>query len=1354
MKNIRFIYTLIIISVVSVGSGIGQNRQLEKAYYKFYRLNENHGLSNNVINDIIQDNIGFIWIATNDGLFRYDGAEFIEFRHLPNDSTTIPHNSIQALHLDKNNDIWAFTDFGIGIYSYKSKAIKQILPGEKKGELNYKSTTSVCNAGENKFIGTFGGGLFLYSEGSFEKYIPKHNPDSINFDKLLIMQVHLDNDSILWLGTWDSGIIQIDLKYKDAKQIKQYSGKSTKVYTIQQMKDNSIWIGTNQGLFLFEDANSKPVHYSKDKNEWLPDNEILAIHQTKKGKIWIGTRNAGLLSIDSKFYISEESIKTDRFLPSNQTSSISHRTISKIYADNLGNLWLGTHNSGINVFNPDGESVRYFTHLSGENSISHKSVWGMCEGEPNIIFAGTDGNGVDIVNPYNQKISHIPKGQFSDKAILCALKTSEGKIWFGTYSGGINIYNPKTEKVENIDELYKISELDIRCLYETDNKDIWIGTNSNGLFVYKTSENKLQHISSTNILDIRDIEQDEKGNLWLASFGKGLIKLSLKDYSIKIYNWYLKQDYTPVAFSLVIKDNNIWVGTRLQGLLKFNIETEKFEVFNTNYNLPNSSIRSILFDKLNQIWVSTNIGISFLDLENKTFRNFDSSDGLQVGQFNDNSCILLENGDLAFGGIHGLNVFSPKALLSSQNLPKVVFTDFIVGGQNQNETTPSVNYFIAHNETIELKHFQNTITIKYNALSFPNSAAWEYDYVLKGHEPSWNLCENIRTVTYRNLSPGKYTFQVRSCGKSGIVRGTIKQLEIVVLPPWWKTWPAYILYFSILAFIIYIIFKYNNNQIKLKQGLIFEKKIRQQEHEAMEQQARFFTNFSHELRSPLTLIQGPVNDLLNQGCLEYQKPLLQLIKRNSAVLLKLVKRLLEFRKIETKKTVLYIDKYDLSILVQEEAESFKYQASQLGISLIVNSQPGIYAYVDIEKIQIVLNNLLSNALKYTKTGGSITIGLLKSNGQIKLTVADTGTGIPKSEQEAVFSPFYQAVNSAGKGGTGIGLALTKSLVELHGGTISVESDSSGSLFTIDLPNDKDLLIKNGHIKINAEEKEDIETEEELEEYIDSNNKSLKQVLIVDDNDDILKYVQTQLKNQYHVLTAHDGEEGFELANKLIPDIIISDIMMPKLNGIELCKKLKETENTNHIPILLLTAKAAETSKVEAYKTGADGYITKPFTSELLLARVENLLNQRNKLKELFASGNWEQEPEIEESADIKFMKNAESTILSMIDESEISVPKLAQELGFSRTSLYRKIKALTGLSINQFIRMVKLKQAAQLLTFADVTVSEVAFQMGFTDLKYFRTCFKEKFGTLPSEYQKQYRAAPSKPEDINREMDL
>lgn len=1306
--------------------------------YKFTRINESNGLLNNTINDIDQDSLGFIWIATDDGLYRYDGHNFESYRRDRENSNSLPNNFIQSVHIDKSNKIWVLTDYGIGVYNYKEDSFTSLLPYVDSVGLNYRSVTSITEGDEFKVVGTFGGGVSKVKNNQFEEMTPSNLMD-YPFNQQTVSSVQLLADSVLYIGSWEDGLYNYNLHTNNIEKV-AFEDNSYRVFDIYKDDENRIWAGTNRGVILIDAVTKKETLLSFTNNKLFPIDDYLSA-LVDGDYLWLGTRNNGLLKIElAAIKTNPTSFKVQQFRYSQNVDGLSSKTVSEIFKDRDGNIWLGTHNGGINVFNPAGEKVIWLTQNStDESSLSLSKVWGITEDEDGVIWAGTDGEGIDLYNPYRNTTTPFGKNnELVDKAILSLLKDSQGNLWVGTYQGGIMKFDTR-ERSTAYGSFLKSQ--DVRCIYETNKGEILIGTNGRGIYRYRPIWDDFVSIAETAEFDVRDIKEGDNNILWLGTYGDGLVKLNTKTNKIsKIDNWHSGSDQvTPIIHSLYKSENRIWIGTQYSGLVLFDIHDLSYSFYDESKGLINNTVRSIISDEKGYLWVSTNTGVSSINIASEAIRNFNSYDGFQNGQFNDNSGLLSRDGRIGFGGIYGFNLFSPDQLLVANRVPNVELTSFEILNEKSDVTlkTPSISIL---NE-LELAHDDNFFQISFSPVIYPFNDKWNVESKLEGYEKKWIQVGAENDIIYRGIAPGKYTLKLRV--NNGTLIGKEKILLISILSPWWQTWYAYFLYVLLTMLIIGLIIRYSNQRTVLKQKLIYEQKLRVQEGEIMQRKLRFFTNFSHELRTPLTLITGPINDLINNfKHKEEVLDLLVLMNRNGRLLKKLVNRLLEFRKIETEKTILNIGFHDINILLQEESESFQYQAISKKINIHLNSNHSINGWIDIEKLQICLNNILSNAIKYTNENGHIWIDAKIINKSLHIEIRDDGVGIDSEDITFVFAPFFQGKNSAGIGGTGIGLSLCKSLIENQKGSITASSTiGEGTKFAFTLPISKIAYEDRKDVRF-VLTKDYSESESTLlsqlkqdgnEELVKSVNEKI--IIAVDDNPDIVNYLQKIFKNDFTVIPANNGLEALKLIESYIPDLVISDIMMPVMTGIELCSIVKSKEATSHIPFILLTAKDGSDSKVEGFKEGADDYVTKPFISEVLKSRVNNLIESRKKLKNHFVS--LEETIEVEESEEYRFLKKVEAKVVDNLDNDSFSVPSLAHELGYSRTSLYRKIKALTGQSINQFMRSLKMKKAAELLSASDVTVSEVAFSLGFTDLKYFRVCFKEHFDMLPSEYHRK-----------------
>ncbi len=1321
---------------------------------KFHQLNEQHGLSNTITNSIVQDTLGFIWVGTEDGLFRYNGSKFQAF-HEQGLTQTIPNNTVNNLMVDSQNRVWILTNSGLGLYDYSNDRIKHFFSNENELLPEEKVFTAITQQSDGTiYLGNSAGDIYTFKNNTFNLLHIANELEGIDFNDLNISDFEMEDD-LLWITTWYDGVFRLNTTTLQMQQsLNNHDIEVSYIYDIFRDTNGNLWVGTDKGL--------QHVKYLGPKGFFMEDvgmpikDEVLSIYQDTEDKLWIGTRNNGLFTLkpDDKGVFQIEK----HFVAGITSNTISHRTVSTIFQDRTGKIWLGTHSKGINVFDPKGEKVSHIEPpiselISGDNITS---VWGIAESEENGIWFATDGAGLYHYSKDTEEAVKVASTTgpivISDNAILSIAKTNDNKLWLGTYSSGINVIDLKTKTTIVFNTEMNSNGLksnDIRTIHQDKENVIWIGTNRGGLHYYEPSEKSIIAIANSESLDIRGIVDDpvNENILWLASYGDGLIKYNKKDSSIIKFNWSTKDKKDiPIALCLAYSHNRVWIGTKNSGLKSFDLKTQTFKLLDFENELLGHTIRAII-PVGKHIWFSTNRGVSLLDVTTIKISNYNTIDGHKFSQFNDGSALLTTSGNLAFGGIHGLNIFDPNEILKKRSLSDVTFTEL---SHNNKRVIPREKEGILSKgmpiaKTLNFNPDSDIFSISFNVLDFNPSPVRSYAYILEGYDKEWTIESQTDIATYRNVPPGEYTFKARVYDNSTEDLGPISKIDINIAPSWWQTNWAYLGFTLMTIFILIIGYRHNRARITYKQKLFYEQKIRQQEYTTMEEKMRFYTNFSHELRTPITLILGPVNDVLNSGNLDIkEEKSLYLVKRNANTLLRLVNRLLDFRKIETENIRLNLGHYDISILAKEEAESFSFLAKERGIVFGFYSESELMTWVDIEKIQIILNNLLANAFKFSNTGNKVTFKVYSETNHICFDIIDQGRGINQEELESIFQPFYQAKNSAGTGGSGLGLSLSKSLVEMHGGTLEVESEiNTGSRFSVKLhkgrthfdgqPNVQFIELQKGEIS------DGTMIEAESEEITIVQESSNQVILVVDDNMDIRNYVGSLFQDSFTVLYAENGEKALHIAQDVSPDIIISDLMMPEMDGHELCLKLKQNITTSHIPILLLTAKTEKASKIEGFDEGADAYVTKPFDSEVLVARIHNLLNSREELKKRFENNKWK-EVKNANSVELDFLNKVEATVLAMIPTGNLNVLDLSKELGFSRTSLYRKVKSLTGLSINQLIRSIKLKRAAHILVSEDMNVSEVAFSLDFTDLTYFRNVFKKQYGMMPSEYMKAHKS--------------
>lgn len=1359
----RKLLTYIFVIFTCIFDTYGQSNLPAKL--KFHSIDVEEGLPNNTVNSIVQDSLGFIWIGTNDGLCRYDGNSFKYFKESLKESNTISNNFIESIFLDNVGNLWIMTDQGLNKYD---PTFEQFTTFTAQQGLSYNSVTKMIQGSDGiYYIGTYGGGVDVFDG---QKFLKNYSPDAkMPLASYLISDLQLQDDKILWVATFDNGISKIDIASGNVENLGFGEGSITssgRINSIYLDQSGFLWIMTDRGISIYNTLEDSYFLISEENCTSLVDDDILTMFENLDGELWFGTRNAGILTVPRrKLLLKKEQVHFKQYLPDGTDENISHRSVGSIYQDFQNNIWIGTHQGGVNIVQPEGEKIRYYPSLREDSEFDKESFWGICEADDGKIWAGTDGEGLILFDPMTNEWEHFDHDEndlssLSDNAILTVLVDSDNNLWLGTYAGGIN----KMEKGVSGFKHYKkdylqksVNSNDVRVLFEDSSARIWVGSNGGGLQLYNATIDGFEFMQEVGWIDIRAIAEDAHGVLWLGTYGNGLLsfdpstRVLTEHPEIELFNSH-------IIFSLfAAKDHIIWIGTRYKGLLKYDTNNKKVTQYTESDGLSNNTVNAIIPDNNGQIWISTNDGLNSFDPDKEKFTQFRSSNGIQPGRFNNGSGFLSSEGYLVFGGINGLNVFYPEQAKNKPLPSKVVLTDFKLFNQSVSVSNDSLNGPLTKNiselKNIELKHDENSITFNYIGLHYPFLKDQNYAYRLLNYDNDWNLVGDLSTATYRNLSPGTYIFQAAIVDYSGEIGMMTEDLSIVIKPPIWLTWPAIVTYVIILILLIYVGARYYAKQIKLRNSLFYEKKLRQKEYDLNQERFRFFTSFSHELRTPLTLILGPAKDMILKEKNELKLEKLKMIKRNSNVLLELINKMLEFRKTETEHNHLELGNYPFDHFVTEIHENFKFYASQKAIDFKLNVKNGINIWFDYKKIQLVINNLLSNAFKYTPSEGTITISIMEKPDWVQLTIKDSGPGIKKEALSSIFDLYFHNDLEEVIDGTGIGLALCKKLMDLHGGKIDARSQwKKGAEFKIQLHKNKyhyekmenvTFLNDNKYIIRKPFLKSSQNSLSNLDEIIEKDDRV---VLIIDDNEDVVKYVSDILSEQYKIITAKDGNEGLAWALKFIPDLIISDIMMPNKSGTELCKELKNKSQTSHIPIVFLTAKLESENQLKSMNLGADAYITKPFDSEFLKACVKNLFANRSKLirhyqenmeqhasQDLFLSNKNTRNDQLEK----QFLKKLEDLIMKRLDEKDLPIPILARELGFSRSSLYRKVKAITGLSINQFVRKVRLNQAAKLIEQSEMNVSQIAYEVGFNDLKYFRNCFKEQFGVPPSIYRKR-----------------
>lgn len=1328
------------------------------------RLGIEQGLSSNYVVSITQDKQGFLWFATESGLNKFDGSSFRTYKK-HNTSSGISGNELNTVYADKFDDIvWVATQrAGLNAFDYKTETFTTYTHNPKNPlSIATNDVTDVTNTSDgNLWIATYHRGVDYYDKKA-KKFIHYNQTSYPALVSNSVWTIADDQKGSLYIGHVSSGLSILSLQDKKIKNFSHQPGignslPGNEIRCIYIDRNDNVWIGTNNGLALFNPDKGTFVVFRNilGNPSSLLGNYIYSIKQMDDNRLWIGTESGGasILDIRQGLFLAPDKVSFQNITYSDDQSGFSNATVRSIYQDSFHNIWIGTYGGGVNFISSRPQVFNTWTYspIPGiRNSLNNRVAWGICADNQDRLWVGTDGGGIDLfVNGQNTQTFQKETGELTDNAILSAFKDSEGNLWFGTFNGGINHYNSQTKRFTQI-KLDSDNTKDIRCFFEDNNKNIWIGTNK-GLCSYNLLSKQIKIYTKENSAlredIVRAISQDNKGRLWVGTFGEGL---SVFDQNMKLIKHLdTNTGFCSNTINHILHDSkgHIWVATG-EGLAFFDNPTDSsflFRVFTEKDGLANNYARAIAEDTQNNIWISTNAGINRYRVNLNKFYSYNHFDGIPMGDFMSGSVTKTSDGTIYFGSQNGVCYFNPSLVPTETKLSPTVITGFRIYDNrvalSDNETVLPVS------SEVKLNHTQNTFSVSFDVLDYALNHQVEYAYMLKGLENSWYNTQGDNSVTFRNLSPGTYEFQIKARIKNQEWSNKITSIKIIIAPPFWLTWWAKLIYVLLALGILLIIIRFYKRKLMLESSLFLEKTNHQQEHELNNERLRFYTNITHELRTPLTLILGPLEDLMSDtSLLPKQINKISIIHQSAARLLNLINQILEFRKTETQNKKLCVSRKNLAKLIEETGLKYAELNRNKNITFKVSVEPNeVILFFDREIITIILDNLLSNAIKYTQEG-EITLTLRSVEDEyIKYTeieVKDTGYGISPENLSLIFDRYYQAEGKHQVSGTGIGLALVKNLVMIHEGHIFVDSKvDEGTSFRV--------RIMTNNIYPNALHA-DTEVQKPSTDISIGHNDliedSKRLVLVVEDNADIRDYIKNSLSDFYEIITAHDGRSGVEEAFTRIPDIIISDIMMPIMDGMELCKTLKEDVRTSHIPIILLTAKDTLQDKTAGYSIGADSYITKPFSGNLLHSRVSNLLESRRKIAEQVSSNTAQKKAFMVDSIsklDNEFIEKITAIIEKNLDSEKIDVAYIADQMFMSHSTLYRKVKGLSGMTANEFIRKVKIRNAEHLLLTGKYTISEVAFLVGMNSVTYFRQCFKEEYGVSPSEYIRQIKDGKS-----------
>ena len=1340
-----FVLWLLLLSVVSLAQP-----------YSVKQLGIEKGLSNNYVVSIAQDKQGFLWFATEEGLNKFDGTRFITY--LKNEDLTrqgITGNELNCLLDDPQDSIlWIGTQrAGLNAYDYVNNTFLCYRHDDENPE-------SLITDDVTKIVAATDGNLWITTYWRGVDYFDKKAGKFIHYNTQTVPGLASDNiwsvvdggDGKLYMGHVHHGFSVLSLKDKKVKNFMHdpedpVSLPGNGVTCIYKDLSGNIWLGTDRGLALFNPEAENFIHFHHSE-DGVP-HTVFDIRQFDGNKLWIAMEFGGIAILDltQRMFLSPDQVRFQYIKEGDDEYSLSNSTVRCLFQDSFKNVWAGMWGGGINFLSHESSYFNVYSYSPIQHSgssLNNKTASSVCVARDGKLWIGTDGGGINVFDKGKRVAVYKEEtGDLTDNSIQAALCDSEGNLWFGSFMGGVDFYDVKKKSFHQIFPKDKTGE-DVRALYE-DAEYVWIGT-SNGIYKVRLHDKGIaDHYTVENNL-VRCISKDNLNRLWIGTFGGGLGVFDEHFQCVKLFNVTSLFPSNTINTVYMDSQNRMWIGTG-EGLVCFpSSQSWDYKVYRSEEGLSNVHIRAITEDNHGNIWVSTNKGISCYIAVKNSFYNYGRWDGVPIVGFMSGSVTHDYDGNIYFGSLNGLCRFNPEMVLAKREAPSAIMTGLRIFVPISERKSEEKMIELHGCPAVRLSYMQNNFSVTFNIQNYALADQVEYAYMLKGLENSWYTVTDPNNVTFRNIPPGNYCFQVKTRIRNQEWADEIASLDIRIDPPVWLTWWAKLFYILSGVSVLYFILHAYKKKLDMESLYELEKKNHEQEQELNNERLRFYTNITHELRTPLTLILGPLEDMQKSNSLsgkDSQK--ISVIHQSAIRLLNLINQILEFRKTETQNKKLCVSRDNLAALVHEIGLKYKELNRKPEIDFCLEiEQEDMSLFFDKEVVTIILDNLISNAIKYTEKG-TITLGLhqvVRNNiHHTEISVSDTGFGIAPDALPHIFDRYYQEGSEHQASGTGIGLALVKNLVVLHEGEIRVESSLNvGSTFYVSLLTDNTYP----HV-LHADSTEKTSDEkDEKEENIEPVHSGKRILLIVEDNRDICDYIVESFSDDFEVRTAANGEQGLEQALGCIPDIIVSDIMMPVMNGIVMCRKLKEDLRTSHIPIILLTAKDSLQDKEEGYQVGADSYLTKPFSATLLHSRIHNLLESRKLLAERFNTNSIliDKRAAVTESMnklDNEFLEKINKLIEDRLSSEKIDIGYLSDAMCMSNSTLYRKMKALTGLSTNEYIRKIKMQYAERLLLEGKYNISEVAFKVGINSTVYFRQCFKDEFGMAPSDYLKKIK---------------
>ena len=1308
----------------------------------FSHFSTNEGLSQSTVVSSCQDKFGRMWFATHDGLNMFDGHRFTIYKNVQKDSTSLINNIIRHVYCDNEGDIWIGTEKGLSYYDNTKDSFRNF-PTQNR------PVSGIAEAGDEELMIAAGGNILFFDTDSWTLKTDCHIGQLESVDATILYRQE-DN---IWIGTRQDGLFCYSISSKEFRRISAFTSNRS-IECIIMTSPHSLWIATEgDGLYCLNTTTDTSVNYRHSSNnpEGLSSNYVRSLSKDVYGRLWIGTFN-GLSILDKEKFTN---IYSEPFI----SGSLSQASVRCISRDSQGGMWLGTWFGGINYWHPLRNRFTAIQRQATKNSINDNIISCIAEDEENSLWIGTNSGGVNHYDVSRQgfeyyKITNESESESIESNDIKAIyiDNSSGLVYVGAHAGGLNVIDKKKGTVRHCNnDNDNSAPSDVYSIMPKDGKQLWVGT-LDGLKTYDKVSGRFiqtQYFDSRTprASDVRAILTDSKGRLWIGG-GEGILcyqptESGLKHLALGAETEQFENIFTHSIFESSTR--HIWIASR-QGLYCFDDRSGRLTLYDTGSGLASEMIFGIEEDSFGRLWISTDNGISCFNPFSSIFRNFSIANGLQTNKFNPNSHCRRDCGEMLFGGISGITAFTPEKMEDNPYTPQPILTSFQVLNKavRPGDESGIMKSNIIMLPYIRLKHDENSFTICFSAINFLSGPHNSFTYILQGFDKKWNETD-LNSVTYSNLPHGKYRFMIKAANNDGVWNDQPTILNIEIRPAWYETTIAHLLYIlaAILTIIVASRILLNRKEKEKRQELERQEQAHQEEIHQMK--TRFFINISHEMRTPLTLIINPLQEMISKSNDSWMRKQLRYLERNAKRLLHLVNQLMDYRRAELGVFKLKIQPENVHKIIKENYAFYEKLATDKKIRYTLSSDlEGKLIYTDGQYLELILNNLLSNAFKYTDRG-EIEVRAYEQEDRLVIEVKDTGAGIPADQQDKIFERFYQADNE--HIGSGIGLSLIQRLVELHHGQIKLTSDvGKGSTFTILLPTssdaytDEELYSQEGRSSHKLSSHDMYLVDNEVQEEGDRSIEDKKRgcILIAVDDEEIRNYMKNDLHQLFDIVLAKNGEEALQKMKENLPDIVIADMMMPVMDGRKLCAHIKQNNDTCHIPVIIMSAKTDSKDQLDALKSGADDFMTKPFSMSVLIAKVRNMMRTHHRIHEK-ATKSMDISPEklSFNAMDEQILHKAISIVEMNMDNTDFSTEEFAKAMNMSRSNLHLKLKALTGESALDFIRKIRFKEACRLLKDGRYSISEISDMVGFNTPSYFTTCFKKYMGCLPTEYIKK-----------------